>query len=51
MDAHRAPASGASHPVAPDDGPYLGGLEDVTEEEIIKNIRDYPFVMGKLKDC
>ena len=33
------------------DAPYFGGLEDVTEEEIIKNIRDYPFVMGKLKDC
>ena len=30
--------------------PY-GGLEDATEEEIRKNIKDYPYVMGKLKDC
>lgn len=30
--------------------PY-GGLEDLTDEEIEKNIRDYPYVMGKLKDC
>ncbi len=35
----------------PKETPYFGGLEDLTEEEIIKNIRDYPFVMGKLKDC
>jgi addiction module RelB/DinJ family antitoxin len=30
--------------------PY-GGLEDLTDEQIEKNIRDYPYVMGKLKDC
>lgn len=30
--------------------PY-GGLENLTDEEIEKNIRDYPYVMGKLKDC
>lgn len=30
--------------------PY-GGLEDLTDEEIEKNIKDYPYVMGKLKDC
>ena len=27
------------------------GLEDLTDEQIEKNIRDYPYVMGKLKDC
>ena len=30
--------------------PY-GGLEDLIDEQIEKNIRDYPYVMGKLKDC
>ena len=30
--------------------PY-GGLEGLTDEQIEKNIRDYPYVMGKLKDC
>lgn len=30
--------------------PY-GGLENLTDEQIEKNIRDYPYVMGKLKDC
>ena len=30
--------------------PY-GGLEDLTDEQIEKNIWDYPYVMGKLKDC
>ena len=31
--------------------PPFGGLEFITDEEIDKNIRDYPYVMGKLKDC
>lgn len=31
--------------------PPLGGLESITDEEIDKNIEDYPYVMGKLKDC
>lgn len=32
--------------------PPLGGLEfDIPDEVIIKDIRDYPYVMGKLKDC
>lgn len=31
--------------------PPFGGLEfDITEEDILKDIRDYPYVMGKLKD-
>ena len=30
--------------------PY-GGLESLTDEQIEKNIKDYPYVMGKLKDC
>ena len=30
--------------------PY-GGLEDLTEEEILENIKRYPYVMNKLKDC
>ncbi len=29
----------------------FGGIESITEEEILENIRDYPYVMGKLKDC
>ena len=29
----------------------FGGLEDLTIEEIDKNIRDYPYVLSKLKDC
>ena len=29
--------------------PY-GGLENLTDEQIEKNIRDYPYVMGKLKE-
>lgn len=36
---------------APKEVPTFGGLEYATEEDILKNIRDYPFVMGKLKDC
>lgn len=28
-----------------------GGLEDLTQEEIDENIRKYPYVLGKLKDC
>lgn len=32
------------------DSPF-GGLESITDEEIEKNIRDYPYVMGRLKDC
>ena len=35
----------------PKDVPPFGGLESITDEEIMKNIRDYPYVMGKLKDC
>ena len=31
--------------------PPFGGLEFITDEEIDKNIRDYPYVVGKLKDC
>ena len=32
--------------------PCFGGLEyDIPDEVIQKNIRDYPYVMGKLKDC
>lgn len=31
--------------------PRFGGLEDLTVEEIDKNIRDYPYVLGKLKEC
>ncbi len=30
--------------------PPFGGLESITDEEIDKNIEDYPYVMGKLKD-
>ena len=30
--------------------PY-GGLEELTDEQIEKNIKDFPYVMGKLKDC
>lgn len=37
-------------PDQPEVLPY-GGLESITEEEIEKNIRDYPYVMNKLKDC
>ena len=29
----------------------FGGLLDLTDEQIEKNIRDFPYVMGKLKDC
>ncbi len=29
----------------------MGGLEDLTDEQIEKNIRDYPYVMGRLKEC
>ena len=32
-----------------DPSPY-GGLENLTDEQIEKNIRDYPYVMGKLKE-
>lgn len=35
----------------PRDVPPFGGLEFITDEEIMKNINDYPYVMGKLKDC
>ncbi len=35
----------------PKEVPTFGGLEYATEEDILKNIRDYPFVMGKLKNC
>ncbi len=35
----------------PKDVPPFGGLEFITEEEIEENIRNYPYVMGKLKDC
>ena len=31
--------------------PSFGGLESITEEQIRKNIADYPYVMGKLKNC
>lgn len=31
--------------------PPFGGLESITDEEIDRNIEDYPYVMGKLKDC
>ncbi len=31
--------------------PPFGGLESITDEEIDKNIEDYPYVMGKLKNC
>lgn len=37
-------------PKARDDTPY-GGLDEVTDEEIDRNIRDYPYVLGKLKKC
>ncbi len=48
-----APEDGTGMPEKPDpkDVPPFGGLESITEEEILKNIRDYPYVMGKLKDC
>lgn len=47
------PDDGTGMPEKPDpkDVPPFGGLESITEEEILKNIRDYPYVMGKLKDC
>lgn len=35
----------------PRDVPPFGGLEHITDEEIMRNIRDYPVVMGLLKDC
>ena len=31
--------------------PPFGGLEDLTVEEIDKNIEDYPYVLNKLKEC
>ena len=31
--------------------PPFGGLEDLTIEEIDKNIEDYPYVLNKLKEC
>ena len=32
--------------------PSFGGLEyDIPDEVILKDIEDYPYVMGKLKDC
>ena len=32
--------------------PSFGGFEyDIPDEVIQKDIRDYPYVMGKLKDC
>ena len=32
--------------------PSFGGLEyDIPDEVIDKDIDDYPYVMGKLKDC
>lgn len=32
--------------------PPFGGLEfDIPEEVIKDDIKDYPYVMGKLKDC
>lgn len=32
--------------------PSFGGLEyDIPDEVIQKDIRDYPYIMGKLKDC
>ena len=32
--------------------PPFGGLEyDIPDEVILKDIEDYPYVMGKLKDC
>ena len=31
--------------------PPFGGLEDLTVEEIDKNIKDYPYVLNKLKEC
>ncbi|WP_400235678.1 hypothetical protein [Methanomethylophilus alvi] len=32
--------------------PDFGGLEyDIPDEVILKDIADYPYVMGKLKDC
>ena len=32
--------------------PPFGGLEyDIPDEVIDKDIKDYPYVMGKLKDC
>ena len=36
-------------PAPKDISPY-GGLENLTDEQIEKNIRDYPCVMGKLKE-
>jgi hypothetical protein len=36
---------------APKEVSTYGGLEDLTDEQIEKNIQDYPYVMGKLKDC
>lgn len=32
-----------------DVSPY-GGLENLTDEQIEKNIRDYPYVMSRLKE-
>lgn len=31
--------------------PPFGGLDELTDEEIDQNIRDYPYVLGKLKKC
>jgi hypothetical protein len=36
---------------APKEISSYGGLEDLTDEQIEKNIRDYPYVMGRLKEC
>ena len=30
--------------------PY-GGLETLTDEEILENIRKFPYVMSRLRDC
>lgn len=40
----------AEKPKAKCDSPF-GGLEDITDEEIDRNIRDYAYVLNKLKDC
>lgn len=29
----------------------FGGLDEITDEEIDQNIKDYPYVLGKLKKC
>ena len=36
--------------VEPSKYPY-GGLEVLTEEEILQTISEFPYVMSKLKDC